>query len=188
MGTEVHSPLWLLLCSINTTTIEHLLRPPRPPGSKTLTVRTRPVHTHTRTQSTYITHTHKSFPHTRSSGPHMRSSARSSKTEEVLKRDCCYRVAALYSSEAKRLSCGFSIVLLGSRSAESNPFSDCATFNAQRHTAGSQPGPNLGPWRTGGSSACPASESAGETTHRRRRIADKFPRINTLVQSNTYRM
>ena len=143
--------------------------------------------THTHTQ--HIQHPFaKQCPHTRSSGPHMRSSARSSKTEEVLKRDCCYRVAALYSSGAKRLSCGFSIVLLGSRSAESNPFSDCATFNAQRHTAGSQPGPNLGPWRTGGSSACPASESAGETTHRRRRIADKFPRINTLVQSNTYRM
>ena len=57
--------------------------------------------------------------------PHKHSSVRNCKTEESLKRlslpCCCPR----YNSGAKQLACGFSIVLLGSSSAESDPVVTC---------------------------------------------------------------
>ena len=57
----------------------------------------------------------------------------------------------------KQLTCGFSIVLLGSSSAKGNA-------NAQSTRHGPRLGPKLAPWCTGGPPAYPAAESGTKLT------------------------
>ena len=87
------------------------------------------------------------------------SSVRCCKNEESLKPG----VVLAWLVRAQKLTCGFSIVLLGSSSTESTPrdcLQDFATLNAQTTRHGARPGPKLAPWCTAGPHACPAAESA----------------------------
>ena len=78
----------------------------------------------------------------------------------------------------KKLISEFSIGLLGSTSAESDPrrhLPDFATLNAQSTRHGARPGPTLAPSCTGEPPACPAAERQGKTRQRREKfcIAEK---------------
>ena len=74
-----------------------------------------PTHTH---MLLIFPHTHVVSPHTHSSGPHKLD-------VRLLLYRRCRRVESFYSSGAKQLICGFSVVLLGSSSAENDPVITC---------------------------------------------------------------
>ena len=121
----------------------------------------RPVHLHKRMWSTHTTHTRIHHDHT------CIAAFRSCKTEESLKRlllPCRFPLQ-------RWPTCAFSIVLVGSSSAESNPviLPDFVTLNA--HAA--RPGPKLATWCTGGPPACPACPPA-ESTRKDPRVPEKI--------------
>ena len=86
--------------------------------------------------STHRTDTHMQCPHTHSSGPHKLD------VRLLLYRDC-HNVDGFYSSGAKQRTCGFSVVFLGSSSAENNPVIICQISRLERpeHAPRSPPGP-----------------------------------------------
>ena len=98
-------------------------------------------HTNTQTRTHLHTRTYHSTQqtcnvHTRSSGPHKLD------VRLLLYRDC-HNVDGFYSSGAKQRTCGFSVVFLGSSSAENNPVIICQISRLERpeHAPRSPPGP-----------------------------------------------
>ena len=112
--------------------------------------------THTRTyHSTHRTDTHMQRPHANSSGPH--------KFDVRLLLYCgCHKIDSFVSSGTRQLPCGFSIVLLGSSSAESNPVISCQIrdFENPEHAPRSPPGTQTCAVVYRRAPACPAAESA----------------------------
>ena len=110
------------------------------------------------------------------------SSVRCCKNEESLKPG----VVLAWLVRAQKLTCGFSIVLLGSSSTESTPrdcLQDFATLNAQTTRHGARPGPKLAPSVQAGPLRDPKRRARGKT-HGRRRRACTCPKQNTLIRGS----
>ena len=117
-----------------------------------------------------------------SRSPHTHSSARSCKTEESLKRlllSCCCALQQLQWP-----TYGFSIVLLGSSSAESNPAITCQIhdFEGPEHAPRSPPGTQTWAQCTGGPLACPRAESARKDP----RVPEKSVHVCIQNKSHLY--
>ena len=80
-----------------------------------------------KTHKTHRIHTHKQCPHTHSSGAHTHS-VRGCQNGESLKRV----LLPCRSMEQKKLKCGFSIVLRGPGSAESDPVIRASSLDFER--------------------------------------------------------
>ena len=94
------------------------------------------THLHTRTYHSTQKALHMQCPHTVSSGPHKFD-------VRLLLYRGCHPVDNFYSSGAKQRTCGFSVVFLGSSSAENNPVIICQISRLERpeHAPRSPPGP-----------------------------------------------